>query len=349
MKNKSIILSISALTGILVACAPAEETKELEAAILPLVVLEKADISTFEHKINVQGNVETDQDVIVTAEMGGLITNIAVKEGQTVVKGQLLATVDASVLSSNAQELQTQLEYAEYMLEKQEELKKRGVGSEFEYETALNQVKSLKARLNSINTQRGKAQIKAPFSGMIDKVFGRQGEMAGPQQGLVRLVNNSTIEIVADVSEKHLARIHVGTPITVSFPNFKDTTIQLKVTSIGNYIEPTNRTFRIAAAVPKNKVFLPNMLAEVHITDHLEKEALIIPSKSIMKSQENEDYIFIANKDGENYKVERVDIVVVERYNGETMIEQNPKVTKGTMIVVEGGRGIVDKDSVRTK
>ena len=85
-----------------------------------------------------------------------------VKEGQKVSAGQVIAVVDASVLSSNVEEIKTQLEYAEYMYNKQKELNKRGVGSEFDMETAKNQVASLKASMNSLNTQRGKAVIKAP-------------------------------------------------------------------------------------------------------------------------------------------------------------------------------------------
>src|SRR5690606_5000765 len=112
-----------------------EETA-MEATQLPLVVTEPVKVGTFVHKISVQGNVEAEEDILLSSEMGGIITSILVKEGQSVSKGQTLATLDASVLASNLTELETQLDHAKYMLGKQEELKKRGLGTEFDYQNA---------------------------------------------------------------------------------------------------------------------------------------------------------------------------------------------------------------------
>ena len=355
----SIIGILIALSGALAltSCegdAGKEETKEVEVKLDPKVTLGKVEMKPFTHEIRVQGNVETDEDITLSAEMGGLITRINVKEGQTVRKGAIIATVDASVLSSNVQELQTQLEYAEYMLTKQEELQKRGVGSEFELETAKNQVNSLKASMRSLNTQRGKATIRAPFTGVIDQVFGKKGQMAGAASPIVRLVNNSSVDIVSTISEKHLANVQVGTPIRVTFPNYMDTVLNLKVSNVGNYIEPTNRTFRVMAKVPDNKILLPNMLAEVSITDMKVDKGMVIPSKSILKDQNNNDFIFVARnektKDGvTTYEVTKIDVMIIERFEGDALIETNIELKTGDNVVVEGARGIADGDTVRAE
>ena len=175
---KSIIaktLFILPITLLLSACGAEEKTsEETEETQIALVNIEKVELQSFVHEIRVQGNVETDQDILLSSEMGGLITNVNMKEGQKVSKGQVIASVDASVLSSNMLELNTQLEYAEYMLEKQLELNKRGVGSKFYLEAAQSQVNALKASQNSLSTQQGKATIRAPFSGVVDQVFARQ-------------------------------------------------------------------------------------------------------------------------------------------------------------------------------
>jgi len=347
------------MAGLLVVAAScsSEASQETEKEVVvfePLVELDSVELKRFTHEISVQGNVETDQDITLSAEMGGLITSINVKEGQVIRKGQVIARVDASVLSSNVQELQTQLEYAEYMLGKQEELMKRGVGSEFDLETAKSQVNSLKASMRSLNTQRGKATIKAPFTGTVDQVFARNGQMASPAAPLIRLVNNSTVDIIATVSEKHLAKINVGTPIKVSFPNYKMDPIELEVTNVGNYIEPTNRTFRIMSTIKENKTLLPNMLAEVSLTDLIVENGTVLPSKSVLKDQNNVDYVYVAtkaeSKDGKTlYNVKRVNVIVIEKYNGETLIENNSKLKNNTAIVVAGGKNISETEPVRTK
>lgn len=345
-KNKTLFI---ATLLILSACGTSvEEVKE--ETQLPLVVVETVDVKTFEHKISVQGNVEAEDDILLSAEMGGLITSINVKEGQKVSKGQTLAILDASVLSSNLYEMEAQLEQAKYMLGKQEELKNRGLGTEFELTTARNQVKSIEARMRSLRTQTGKSIIKAPFSGTIDKIFANNGEMAGPQSPILRLVNNTTVDITADISEKHLAKMKIGTPIEVTFPNFTDTTLRLAITYVGNYIEPTNRTFRIMSTLKGNSLLLPNMLAEVFITDMKVKNALVIPSTSVLRGHDNSEFVYVASpvKKG-TYRVSKLAVEVIEKYDGEAYIKTTKSLKKGDFVITEGSRNITDKDIVRTK
>lgn len=376
----SIIGILTALFGALVLAScggeantgdsPKEEEKQA-----PMVTIDTVRMKSFTHEIRVQGNVETDEDITLSAEMGGLITSINVKEGQTVTKGAVIATVDASILSSNVQELNTQLEYAQYMLDKQLELQKRGVGSEFDLETAKNQVNSLKASMRSLNTQRGKATIRAPFTGVVDQVFAKKGQMAGPSSPIVRLVNNKNIDIVSSISEKHFSNVQVGTPIRVSFPNYSDTVLKLKVSNVGNYIEPTNRTFRVMAKITNNKTLLPNMLAEVSITDMNVENGMVIPSKSILKDQNNNDFIYVARDlekddtkaddkstkkstkkksvgkksegDPNTYQVFKINVVIIERFEGEALIETNSELKENELVVVDGARGISDRAMVR--
>ncbi|MDA9275213.1 MAG: efflux RND transporter periplasmic adaptor subunit [Crocinitomicaceae bacterium] len=345
--TKAKIFGFAFLAGsllVLQSCGE-EVTEEKEVDQAPLVHVSEIEMKPFTHEIRVQGTVETDQDIILNSEMGGLIMKINVKAGQTISKGTVIASIDASILASNLVELQTQLEYAKYMLDKQEQLNKKGVGSEMNLETAKNQVKSLETKINSLGTQKGKAVIRAPFSGVIDQVFAREGQMAGPASPIVRLVNNSKVDIIAMVSEKHLAKIKVGTEINVTFPNYSDTSIDLTITNVGNYIEPTNRTFRIMAAVDKNEVLLPNMLAEVRVTDLYVPMGFVIPSTSVQRDQEGEDFIYIIV----NGKSQKVIINVIEKFNGETLIKDSKEIGKGVQIVIKGAKGIVDGTAIRLK
>jgi membrane fusion protein, multidrug efflux system len=319
----------------------------------PLVSSSVVEIKDFVHKILVPGSIETEQDILLTAEMGGLVTQISVKEGDRVSAGQVIARVDASILASNVQELQTQLQFAEYMLEKQKELKRRGVGTEMELESAQNQVSSLKASINSLNTQKGKAIIKAPFSGVIDQVFAKQGEMTGAASPIVRLVNNKSVDITASISEKFYGKVKKGTQVTVSFPNYSDTSIQMAIEHVGNFIEPTNRTFRIKTTIKNNNYFLPNMLAELSITDMDIKDGLVVTSASILKDQNSNDFLYrltpAKGKGASNWQVEKVFVTVIESFDGQSLIRSGQKIKEGDKIVLEGAKGITDKDIVRVK
>lgn len=317
--------------------------------LLPLVRVDQARIGSFMHQVNVQGEVSSDRTVMINAEANGIIESIKVVEGQRVNKGQLLAEIDTEILSSNIQEVRTRLEFAEYNYEKQKELFDRGVGTEFELEQASNQVKTLKSQLETLQTQRSKAIVKAPFAGVIDEILTNEGEMTGMQSPLLRLVNNEEVKVGADISEHYYTKVKEGTKAKAYFPTLKDT-IQLEITSIGNFIHPTNRTFRVKSLVKDNEQLLPNMLAELFITDLKLDSTVVVPSRGLLKSQQNEDYIFVLEPEGKNWKAKQVFIEVISRYKGEAAIKlkESESIKDGAKIVVDGGRGITDGDKVRT-
>jgi RND family efflux transporter MFP subunit len=349
-RNFKLAAGVLMVTAVMASCQNAEVKEEQEEKTkLPLVTTVQVERAPFAHEIRVQGNIETDLDVLISAEMGGMITGITVSEGQRVKKGQVLASIDASVLNSNLQELETSLEYAEYMLKKQEELNDKDVGSEVELEGSRNQVAALKAKIKSLNTQKGKATITAAFSGVIDQVYGKNGQIAGPQSPLFRLVNNETVDVVASVSEKHYANVQIGTAIEVSFPNYTDTTIKLKVTNVGNYIEPTNRTIRIRSTIKNNKFLLPNMLAEVSITDLNVDNGIVVPSKSILKDNENRDFVYVVVKGKKGSIINKRNVEVISRYAGQCLISDESEIKTGEMIVVGGARGVAQNDLVEIK
>ena len=316
--------------------------------IVSSTIVEQSD---FKHKIELQGNVETDQNILINSETPGVIRKIHVKEGQHVSKGQTLITIDAEILNSNINELKTSLEMANYMFNKQTTLNEQGLGTEIELEQAKNQKRSLESKLKTLQSQRGKSTIKAPFSGVIDQIFANLGEMASPQAPLIRLVNNRNIKITTSVSETHLANLKMGTSVDVIFPDLNDTTIQSVITYIGNYIDPVNRTFRVHVELKNNSVFLPNQIAKIKITDTDLKDALIINSNAILQDTDNQFYVYKLISTGNNneYSLEKVFIKLIKSYQGKsaisTMVEDT--LVKASKIVLAGGKGVTENDIVK--
>src|SRR5690554_1521940 len=108
------------------------------------------------------------------------------------------------------------------------------------------------------------------------------------------------------------------------------------------------RTFRIKAKIKNNERLLPNMLAEMHITDLVIDSSVVVPAVSLLKTQKNESYIFVLKKEGENYVAKQVMIEVVSQYQNSAAINLiDTKINAGDLIVSAGGRGISDGDVVR--
>jgi membrane fusion protein (multidrug efflux system) len=329
-----------------------QQIAELDTAAAgfnPIVSAENVITKDFTHKIEIQGSVETDQNAMMNAEAQGTIRRVHVKEGQKVSQGQALITLDAAIISSQIQEMQTQLELANYMFEKQKKLMEEGVGTEIEYEQAKAQKNSLESSIKTMQSQQGKTVVRAPFSGVIDEVMVSIGDMAAPGVPLLRIVNNKDVKITASLSENLLASVKEGTEVDLLFPSLNDTMIKSKITSRGNYIDPVNRTFRIRIDVGKNELLLPNMLAKVSVTDFERKDATVIPSAAILQDTKNNNYVYKLKKStGDLYNVEKVFVEVLSSYRGESCVEakEGSKLSDNDRVVVKGAKGITEADQV---
>jgi membrane fusion protein (multidrug efflux system) len=323
-------------------------------SVILLVTSSEVLVKGFQHKIELQGAVETDQNILINSESAGIIRNIHVKEGQKVTKGQTLITIDAEIIQNSINEINTALEMADYMYDKQLALHEQGLGTEIELKQAKNQKKSLESKLKTLQSQKGKTIVSAPFSGSIDQIFTQIGEMASPQAPLIRLVNNKNIRITANVSENHLGNINIGTGVDVVFPSLNDTTIQTKVSYLGRYIDPVNRTFRIHVELNNNTIFLPNQIAKIRLIDLDLDSVLVVDSQSILQDTDNNNYVYKmlpTNKEVDEYKIEKVYIKIVKSYKDESAIKtiKPNQLLNNSKLVLNGGKGVIDGDVVKVQ
>ena len=347
--NKKIIFASLILS--IIGCG--SETKKEEAqktTVLPLVQTAVVQKKSFTHKISIQGNIESTQDIMLNSELSGMIKEVTISSGKTVKKGDALVIMDAAILTANIEELNSQLEFAQYMLDKQVELFNQNLGSEFDKKSAANQVKSIESKLKTLTIQKSKMIVIAPFDGKVDQVYAKKGQLASPQMPLMRLVNTENTEVVASVSEKHFQNIKKGTEIKVNFPNYNIESVLTKASTIGSYIDPTNRTFTVRAKVANKVGLMPNMLAELEITDFKIDSGLVVPSASILKNAKSQDYLWVLKLDKKDtYKVQQIFIDKIMAYQGQSLIEDHDQISEGSLIIEGGARGIAKKDIVRIK
>jgi len=97
---------------------------------VPLITTITVNNEEFKHYLELQGSVETKQNIVVTPETGGIITRIYVKEGQKVSRGQLLASIDDGGLSQQKAQLEIQADLAKTTYERQKRLWDQKIGRE---------------------------------------------------------------------------------------------------------------------------------------------------------------------------------------------------------------------------
>ncbi len=294
-----------------------------------------AETQIFNHFIEVQGTIEADQSVELYPESGGNITKIYVKEGQKVAKGAVLAQIDNSIIESSIVELQTQLDLATTTFERQQRLWNQNIGSEMQFLQAKAKKEGLENSLKSINAQAKKLKIVAPFSGIIDEIFGKVGGLAVPQMPVLRLVNLDKIHVESEVTETYLKSIKKGTEVEINFPSL-DKTMTSKVTQVGNFINQNNLSFKVRVDLKNtNNDIKANLLADVKIKD-FQANGIVLPTTILQKDRLGKTFVFTLKKDGEVYTTQKTYINVQMSYNNQSFISEG--LEKNTLVVDKGSR-----------
>lgn len=310
---------------------------------LPSVTVFNAKEKLFKHFIEVQGTVEADQSVELYPENSGSITNIYVKEGQKVYKGQTLIQIDNSVIKSSIVELETQFELAKTTFERQKRLWDQNIGSEIQFLQAKAQKEGLENSLESLKAQEKKLKISAPFSGTIDEMFAKIGGLAAPMIPAVRLVNLNQIHVESEVTETYLKYIRKGTQVELFFPSIGKN-ISANVSQVGNYINPNNRSFKVRVDINnQNNELKANLLADIKIND-FKKMGIVIPAKLIQKDREGKQYVYTVIKEKGNYLSKKNYIKAGMTYETDAFIIEGIQIDD--LIVDKGARLIKANEMV---
>ncbi|MBK85668.1 MAG: efflux transporter periplasmic adaptor subunit [Flavobacteriaceae bacterium] len=310
---------------------------------LPSVTVFNAKEKLFQHFIEVQGTVEADQSVELYPENSGSITNIYVKEGQKVYKGQTLIQIDNSVLKSSIVELETQFELAKTTFERQKRLWDQNIGSEIQFLQAKAQKEGLENSLESLKAQEKKLKISAPFSGTIDEMFAKIGGLAAPMIPAVRLVNLNQIHVESEVTETYLKYIRKGTQVELFFPSIGKN-VSANVSQVGNYINPNNRSFKVRVDINnQNNELKANLLADIKINDFKEI-GIVIPAKLIQKDREGKQYVYTVIKEKGNYLSKKNYIKAGMTYETDAFIIEGIQIDD--LIVDKGARLIKANEMV---
>ncbi|MFJ1426935.1 efflux RND transporter periplasmic adaptor subunit [Capnocytophaga canimorsus] len=319
-----------------------------EGSAQVLVSLLEVKDTLFNHFLELQGTIKTTQNITLNAEFGGVLERIHVQKGQSVQKGQLLASIQDGGISQQLAQLKIQAELAKTTFERQSRLWENKIGSEIQYLQAKSAYETQQSAVEQMQKQVAKANIYAPFSGVIDDVITDVGTVVAPGMPVLRLVNLSDMYLESEVPEQYVANVKKGSQAKVDISVLGEQ-LDTKISQVSNFINPANRSFKVEIRLPnKNNAIKPNMTARLQVNDYQNKEAILLPTDIISENAQGEQYVFLAKKgDNENqYVAERVVISTGKTQNGFTEILSG--IQKGDKVIREGARSVQEGQRVST-
>lgn len=327
---------ISELESEIAALDPEFARANRRAALVTTTPVVQQD---FEHFVEVRGEVRSNKNVTISAEFMGMINSIPVEEGQQVRRGEVLLNINANVLRNNIEEVKTQLELARSVFERQKNLWDQNIGSEIQFLETKTRKEGLERQLATLQAQLNQSVVRAPFSGTIEEIAVREGEMASVGMPLLRLVSLQDMYIKADVSENYIGSFKKGDEVEVSFPAL-NRTITTTMASVGQVIDPRNRTFTIEARLPGDTELLkPNLLAVLQVKDFEAEDAIVIPTNLIQRDGKGE-FVYVVEQQAEVPQAKKKHIETGITYQNQTMVKNG--LSADDTLIDQGFREVVD-------
>jgi membrane fusion protein, multidrug efflux system len=328
-----------------------EEIAKLDpnaGVVAKLVTVTPLSVQNFEHYIDLQGNITTDNIFTVTPKGGpAQVRAIYVREGEAVRKGQLLMKLDNGVLEQQVEQAKINLNYAKDLYQRRKNLWDQNIGTEVELVTARNNVANAEKQVALLNQQLSFSNVYAEVSGVAETVNIRVGEtFTGNPQAGITIVNPSTLKATVSIPENYLSRVKKGMPVIVEVPDigkqFKST-----VSLISTLISPTSRGFTVEAKLQGvGKDVRPNQLAIVKIKDYSVSNVIVVPISTVQTDDQGK-YVYVMTTENGKKVAHKKPVAVGEIYGEQIEIKQG--LQTGDQLITEGFQGLYEGQVLTTE
>ena len=315
-----------------------------------LTLVSKYEIqqTIFNTYIEAQANLKTRKNVLILPEFQGTLEKVFVSEGQEVKKGQLLAEINDSGLNEQYEQMVIQAEFAKENFERTQRLWDNNIGSEMQYLKSKTDYEASKKMVDQMKDRLSKTKIYAPFDGEIDEIISNVGSnlIPGVSQ-ILRLVNLDIIYAESFVSEKYISFISEGTEAIVQIP-LLNMDYRSSVNQTGNFINPSNRTFRIEVPVENfdNRI-KQNLDAKIKINIYKKDDAIVIPLRIVREDALGKNFVYVMSEDNKEgvYLTSKQFITLGNK--SEDKVEVTEGLDLGDIVVLEGAYSVEDSQRVK--
>jgi RND family efflux transporter MFP subunit len=276
-------------------------------------------------QILVVGNLIGAATVEVVPRVNGRLQSINVKLGDPVRRGQLIAKVEDfevteqvrgaeasyQVSQASIRQREADLKLAKTNLDRSRSLYERQLlpqqtfdDTEARYQAALAQVdlakaqfEQAKARLDELKITLANTQILSPVNGFVGKRYLDPGAFTNTNTPIAAVVDIQTVRLVANLVERDVSRVPVGTSAKVEVDAYPGETFTGKVSRVAPVFDPATRTAEMEIEVPNPGYRLkPGMYARVNLTIDTKANALTVPRNALV-DLDGRQGVFVAGAD----------------------------------------------------
>lgn len=344
--NKRVTLALIFSTLLMITSCKGKKEEKEETVVYPVTSPVKMDTVINKEFVS---QIRSERNIEIRAQEKGFLEKIYVDEGQHVQAGQVLFRIMPQLYQADVLKAKAEVAQAEIELQNASTLAKSNVVSINEKRMAKAKLDAAKAELNLAQTHLSFTTIRAPFSGIIDRLPLKLGSLVDEGDLLTSLSDNGGIFAYFNVSEPEYLNYQThsaergNNQVSLIMANGETFPNKGIIQTIEGEFDNETGNIAFRAKFPNSNQLLRNgETGKIQMTLPL-KNALIIPQKATYEIQDQK-YVFVVGKDGiarsKNIKVsyELPDIYVVSE-----------GLDVGDKILLEGVQKVKDDQKVETK
>lgn len=338
------------------AGAPEEETQPLPESDKVPVRCYRIALTDFKDELPVLGTVKGALEIDLKFEISGVIEEISFREGDIIYKGDLIASLDkkdaqlkvdyskSKLESAKTQSLaaQKKLDIHRNLYEIGGIIKAKLEEVELELKSAELQAESAGVELRSAESELKKTDLYAPRDGVLGSRDAEVGEFVTPNDKVATLYDTVKVFVELGIVEKDIDKIALAQDVNVTVDAYPGTVFTGLVDNVFPVIEGKSRTLTVRVGIDNpDAMLLPGMFARALITVAEFEDAIVIPSMSLDKTDEEGYKVFTVDASN-TVRARPVEVVYITTdytvvasglYEGELVVSETPQELKDGMPV----------------
>jgi RND family efflux transporter MFP subunit len=345
IKSLAAVLVLLALVVTFFACTRKQTKKE--------TALDSTEISVKTVKVTAKkvtdpvvssGFISSTKEARLSFKTGGVIERIYVEEGQTVRKGQLLATLNLTEINSMVEQAKQGVDKSQRDFDRAKNLYKDTVASLEQLQNATTGLSIAQQQYQTAKFNQSYSEIRATTDGKIVRKLMNEGEIVSPGLPVffMNAVGANDWVVKVGVADKDWARLKIGNTALIRIDAYNDEVFNATVSLLAQAPDPTSGLYQVELKLANTgKSIATGLFAKAEIKPSDDGTYISAPVDAVVEGNGKEAFVFVA----ENGKAHRLPVRVAFIRDGQILISSG--INDGTDIITDGSAYLTEGVAVK--
>jgi RND family efflux transporter MFP subunit len=242
------------------------------------------------------GSLQPYKVVRVKSQVSGTVRGVRVDRGTPVRRGQVMATIEAAGVRTQAEAARANLALAKQKLEAARTLYEAGAMSNIDFRTAQAAYEAAQAQAAQAEEAESRSTIRAPITGVVSERSVDGGEAVGVDAPLFTVVNSDTLELSGQIPVDRAAHVRVGAPVVFTLTASPDRELRGRVARIDPVADPGTRQVGVYVQLANTKhTIIGGQFATGRIVGEKVEDAIVIPELAVRGEGDSTYVLTVSN------------------------------------------------------